>query len=388
MVLKEMTMASRLAHRTAWPLTLVVATGAAAAFAAGPTAAAQPSATHGWRIVKTINVTSLQLIDVAAVSGGKAWVSGGAGTSLISPLFYHWTGSKWLKSVPPAVSGSSVWAQDISASSDSNVWSGLANSAVFDHWNGHKWTQVSFGTTDAARASGVVAIGRHQARAFTTDFTISPFQDTAHFFNGSAWTSAMAPAQVDADGTFISISASSAANIWAWAFDPVLHRWEALRFNGKAWNVVTVPAAFIPHHGTITGGGSEMLAESASNVWATVNSENLAGPIALLHWNGKSWQKAGGHPPAGDLLGPIASDGRGGLWLYAAKPASKFPFIRPFFVHYHRGVWTTVAAPTSRLGFLQISAIAHIPGTRSLWGVGTIVKGENSVGGAIIKFGR
>jgi hypothetical protein len=190
----------------------------------------------------------------------------------------------------------------------------------------------------------VVAIKRHQACAYTTDFSVSPTQDTARFFDGSAWTSTAALALVDADGVFSSISASSASNVWTWAFDTVLKRWEALRFNGKAWAVVKVPAALIPHHG--------------------------------------------GHPPAGDLLGPIASDGAGGLWLYAGKSSSKFPFIRPFFVHYHAGTWTTAASPTSSLGFLEVSAIAHIPGTRSLWAVGSISKGEGFVGGAIIKFGR
>lgn len=58
-------MASRLVSRRVWPLTLVVATVVAAAVAAGPAATAQPSVTHGWRIIKTIKGGGLSFADVA-----------------------------------------------------------------------------------------------------------------------------------------------------------------------------------------------------------------------------------------------------------------------------------------------------------------------------------
>jgi hypothetical protein len=57
-------------------------------------------------------------------------------------------------------------------------------------------------------------------------------------------------------------------------------------------------------------------------------------------------------------------------------------------VHYSHGVWKTYAAPTSPVGPIYMSAIALIPGTRALWGVGTIQSGGLSTkGSVIIKFG-
>jgi hypothetical protein len=359
----------------------------AAAMAPASAATAHSAAPQGWRIVKTIKVANLQLDDVVALSGGRAWATGSAGAPVAKPLLYHLTGGKWVKVARPGVDGGSVFATDLSATSDSNVWAAIANGGAFDHWNGHAWTRISFGTGGTAAADGVAAVGTNRAWAFTTDFTASPVQETAHFFNGSTWAGQVLPGLPDADASFSVFSAPSASDIWTWAIDTTSHAWEALHFNGSTWAVVTIPATLIPHHGSSTGGGGQMLALSAKNVWASVVSENLAGPMVLLHWNGTTWQKAGGHPPAGELLGPIAPDGQGGLWLYAAKPLATHPFLRPFFVHYHGGTWTTVAAPVSRLGPILISAIALIPGTRSLWGVGSIQKSQSSVGGVIIKFG-
>jgi hypothetical protein len=369
---------------------VIAATAAAAAFAAAPavTAATSQAGTSakGWRIVKTIKVNNVHLNDLVTLPGGLVWVSGSSGSPFSHPLFYHLSNGKWVKISRPGVSGNSIFAEDISASSDSNVWSALGNGAAFDHWNGHVWNRVSFGTTANAAADSVLAVGPNRAWAFTTDFSVSPIQETAHFFNGSTWTSTPLPGVPDSDAGD-QISASSASNAWTWAIDPVQHTWEALHFNGKQWAVVPIPARLIPHHGTTTGGGGRMLAESSTNVWASVVSENLSGPTVLLHWNGTAWHRAKGQPPAGELLGPMASDGRGGVWLYAARHMTKAPFEKPFFVDFRHGTWTRAAAPTSPAGLVQVSAIALIPGSTSLLGAGTIESSQTNVAGVIIKFG-
>ena len=382
-------MPSRFARRRASSF-VIAATAAAAAFATVPavTAAARPAAPgKGWRIVKTIKVNNVHLNDLITLPRGRAWVSGSSGTPFSHPLFYRLSKGKWVKIARPGVSGNSIFAEDISASSDSNVWSALANGGAFDHWNGHAWNRVSFGTSANAAANTVLALRSNHAWAFTTDFSVDPTQETAHFFNGSIWTSQPLAGLPDSDASFDQISASSATNAWTWAIDATTHTWEALHFNGKHWAVVPIPATMIPHHGTVTGGGGRMIAESSTNVWASVVSENLPGPMVLLHWNGTAWRRAKGHPPAGELLGPMASDGHGGLWLYAAKPLTKAPFQKPFFVDFRHGIWTTAAAPTSPAGLVQVSAIALIPGTTSLLGAATIQSGMTNVAGVIIKFG-
>ena len=68
----------------------------------------------------------------------------------------------------------------------------------------------------------------------------------------------MLPASIDGAGLTGLVSASSAANIWAWA-------------------VGTAPFEV-----------KEMLAESPTNVWATRTDfgSGRDSPIVLLHWNG------------------------------------------------------------------------------------------------------
>lgn len=78
-----------------------------------------------------------------------------------------------------------------------------------------------------------------------------------------------------------------------------------------------------------------VLAESSTNVWATVEVETGSPVFVLLHWNGHRWHLVTGRRPAGELSGPLAPDGRGGVWLAAYSPAH-VPFM-PFLVHYLNG---------------------------------------------------
>jgi len=335
-----------------------------------------------WHIVKTIKKATLQLWDVVAVKGGRAWVSGGLGYPNTVPLLLHRVGTKWITVLRPGMPSSFILATSLSATSDTNVWTQIANSDAVDHWNGSAWTRFHFGGVDTARTSNVVAVGMHDAWVFTHNFNTST--ETSEFFDGSAFNDASFPAFIGGVGAINQVSASSPSNVWGLANEPVTQKWEAVHYNGKTWAVVPIPSKVLGP----TGGPAEILAESAKNVWATVYSQNgLVGPMKLLHWNGTAWHRAGGRRPAGDLTGPIAPDGHGGLWLLAGRPKKTFPFFSSFFVHYGGGVWKAYPVPTSPAGAVSITAIALIPGTRSLWGAGSIIGKSGYKGGVIIKFG-
>jgi len=376
--------AGRIGYRGACVLTgacLAAALGSWPA-SASPGTAAAPALSARWHIAKTIKQTSLQLWDVVAVPGGRAWVTGSHGTLITSPLFYHWTGARWVKIPRPGVNANNVFAASVSATSDTNVWGALSNGGGVDHWNGHIWERFFFGTPQTAAIGGVAAVGRHLGWAFTHDFNANT--NTARLFNGSTFGSQPLPALVDGDGQVNQVSAASRSDIWAWAITSSAV-WEAMHFNGTTWLEVSFPSALIPHN----GGPSQILAESPTNVWGTVNEATTAKRIELVHWNGTKWQEVlGKGRPVGNLTGPIAPDGHGGLWVYAVRHKNTFPFLTPFFVHYRGGAFTTQAAPASPLGTLSIDAIALIPGTRSLWGVGWIEGKSGSAGGVIVKFGR
>ncbi|HUY44260.1 MAG TPA: hypothetical protein VMV92_00825 [Streptosporangiaceae bacterium] len=121
-------------------------------------------------------------------------------------------------------------------------------------------------------------------------------------------------------------------------------------------------------------------ASSASNVWAA--STNGA---AVDHWDGRRWSRVTSGIPAAALLGPIASDGRGGLWLYAGSPADK-----PFLAHYRNGKWTRAAVPAAARGAVSVAAPALIPGTHTLWAVSGVGVGAfgTSEGAAILAYGH
>jgi hypothetical protein len=104
----------------------------------------------------------------------------------------------------------------------------------------------------------------------------------------------------------------------------------------------------------------------------------------LLHWQGHRWVKVTGSLPSGALLGPIARDGRGGIWLGAVTQASA-----PEILHYRNGAWKTYQVPASTTGVVSLTGLSLIPGTRSLWGTGVLSPTSlgSTKGAVIVKFG-
>lgn len=121
--------------------------------------------------------------------------------------------------------------------------------------------------------------------------------------------------------------------------------------------------------------------------WAGA-STTKAGPILLLHWDGKKWSRESKGLPTGSLSGAIASDGHGGLWLAGQGPG---PAFKAVLLHFAKGKWTVTKAPAPTVSGKQlgIGFLTRVPGTKSpLLGDAAIASrfGATS-GGAIIKFG-
>jgi hypothetical protein len=157
-----------------------------------------------------------------------------------------------------------------------------------------------------------------------------------------------------------------------------------MRFNGNRWQVFSLPAHLAPRGQVVTP--QSMLAVSPTNVWATAytNGLGVSGPIILLHWQGHGWAKVAGSLPSGALVGPIARDGHGGIWLGAVSQGSS-----PEVLHFGNGAWTTDPLPSSKAGVISLTGLSLMPGSRSLWGTGVL--GRTSLGqtngAVIVRFG-
>ena len=367
----------RIAAFLAVPLLTVVAVTGTLPAQAARALPARSAAGLGWRIIRAIDVKDATLNDVVAFGDGTAW-AGGA-TPAQTPVLYHLIGGKWHAVALPGPTGSFV--SNVDASSSTNVWAALANEPDVAHLTAHGWVLRSFPTgTDDILIDGVVTTGPKNVWVFSYDFTTK--LPHAYHYTGSSWTSTPLPALVDGNSDTQLVSASSPDNIWALAAKGSATL--TMRYNGHKWQTFNLPPKIVPTGQTVFV--RQILAESVSNVWATVYTAKgaAAGPIVLLHWNGHSWSKASGKAPTGALSGPIAPDGHGGVWLGAQSPSGA-----AFFLSYRNGIWTKDKSPVDAAGALTLSALTLIPGTRSLFGVGDAglsFGGDN--GAFIVKYGR
>jgi hypothetical protein len=331
-----------------------------------------------WRLFTTIGAARTGLADVVATGGNDAWAAGTSASG--TPVLYRWNGSRWLAVAPPGPAGSS--AASVAASSAANVWVTIAGDAAVDHWNGHAWSRLSFGPAARTEIDGVTTTGRKDVWVFADNLATK--EETAVHYNGTAWTRTPLSVTLGGGGPARLVSSSSRSNAWAWGYDPRRRRWVSLRFNGRGWRVIPLPADLLPARHTVVP--EQMLAESAASVWGTVYAatSRSRGPVVLVHWNGRRWRRVTGGLPAGTLAGPVAADGHGGLWLYADRPGGT-----GYLLHYSARTWTTTAVPGRGGAPASVTGLALIPGSRSLWATAVIGAGSGgSRGAAILRYSR
>lgn len=358
----------------------ILAAGVVAALTVVLTAAAPDvsgSRSPSWHVVKTFIPHNTFVDDIVGLRGGIAWAGGESPAR--TPALHHLTGRTWRAVSLPGPPGTFV--TNISATSATNVWAALANEPLVARLTGGGWVTKSFAHgTDAIATDNIVTIGPKNTWVFAFDFnTKSPF---AEHFNGSTWTRSPLPALVDCDCQTHAVSASSAGNIWAWVFDSKTKAFATMRWNGQKWQVIKLPAHVVPTGQKV--GALQMLAESRTDVWATADNVMSTGSIILLHWNGHAWTKIGGKLPKGQLAGPIAADGRGGLWLIGRTRT-----FSQFILHYTGGRWTRFSMPSDSAGTVQVDALGLVAGTMTVLGAGNLSPnfgGDN--GAVVIEFGR
>jgi hypothetical protein len=360
-------------------LRVVLPVAIAGALTAIPSAS-QAASSPGWRITAVLPDNST-LMTVAATSARNAWTGGTVCTNAscdhVALLVRHWTGKTWTVIGVPKADKSASPEFGVSALApvpgSSSAW--ILTSVVTItkqspttvlHWTGTRWGTAA---TLAPGVAAAVAPSSSDAWAFGAD----PSSQSAYaaHFNGKKWASVRVPVAGD------SASATTPADIWVIGSPQTPPQPGVqvgiMAFNGRTWR--TTPVPHIALTSSQTADPTAITAVNTHDVWAAgqiIDTSSEVNPVIkpfLLHWNGARWAVVK-VPYEGAAQGTIAQDGRGGVWL-SVLIIGNDGVPRGYILHYRNGAWTRVAVPARDAETTTPYGLAWIPGTDSVWGVGT-----------------
>jgi len=356
--------------RVAVPLGVAVPLALTAAAAGASPAASTP----GWRV--TAKLPAGPTPGVAATGADDAWTAGAycakAACDTKTLQVRRWTGKKWeLIAVPKAYvnSATELSVDAVAARSASSAWvmnqvgTEESSSTAVLHWTGKKWNPV---ITLSAQIFAAVAPSPTDAWAFGATPAVTPY--AAHY-NGSKWSRVSFPIS--------GVSAASLSPAYIWVIgDPVSASsapFAIMLFNGKTWRSTPLPGLGLTATDTAIATG--ITAANPKNGWADgmiVSTQGEAKPPLkpfLLHWNGTKWSMVKVPYTGLQATGAIANDNQGGVWMGATAPATASGGVRGYILHYRDGKWTKVIAPAQSGLLAQPYAMAWIRGTKSVWGI-------------------
>jgi hypothetical protein len=317
-------------------------------------AAPATAATASWKNVK-IAGTKGSMSFVAAGAKGSAMTIGTVNSKV---AISSWTGKAWAAKSSPV----QFLPSALAVASPTNAWAGGIGSltasgpGVSIHWNGKTWKKVAFPAWTLPLGMAASTDGGAWALAGLTRDGGSPSELLR--WTGSAWSvvSLGAPANT----AFTALSAKSKSNVWVtgtYSPDGLAEYPIVYHYNGKTWSKATAPAGSwgVPAQQNVF---SAVETVSATSVWAA-RAQNTS---YLLHYNGKTWQQI--HLP--NLAEPLslADDGHGGVWVGFSGSPKKATYL-----HWNGSKWAYGYGP-ARSGATTVNGLAHIPGTKNVWGAG------------------
>jgi hypothetical protein len=299
------------------------------------------------------------LNQVDAVNARLAWAVGIEQPSAgqVRTAIYRWDGGRWLRQRSPVA----FLPTDVAASGPKRAWAvGAGAGAV--HWDGAGWRKAPI-PSGVGTANALAAAPDGSAWAVARN----PLTQTSGVLRwvSGRWTKVKVP--LPAGASLASVGAHSKDEVWVAGTaggSSLVMRW-----NGRAWKKIALPP---PIGGAKDSSGVVRVHPlSAGNVWA------LRGPkaAALLHWNGRGWTQRA--LPAGHFALSLAEDGRGGVWVVPYTDAST-KIRRSYYLHWDGRAWRKVHG-RDRDGNVQLGDIDRIPGTTSLFGVGTVQRDKSRI---------
>ncbi|MCP2340443.1 hypothetical protein [Actinomadura rupiterrae] len=350
-------------------LSTAAATTALTATLAAPASAEASSWTvsKGFKLGGYTSFSSMKVF-----SRTDVWAFGGHDEKGVA---FRWNGRSW-RSVPlPKRAGGAM--EHVSATSPSNLWIGSndpGHGPYVMRWDGRRWTSRH---DFPGVITGVTALGPRDLWVFGNDLG-QPGAGTWHF-DGRGWTKTKKmPFEVH------HASAVSAKDVWAIGEgkggpNAVGH------FDGRTWRKVSPGALLPPASSNSTTYTTDVLALSAKNVWITAEIDrNASRTQYLLHWNGAKWSREVVPSKGQPYQRVLVPDGRGGLWfllVHADAYSRSTPLHRDAKSH-----WTT-GRISGGSAIPQLRDAAVLPGTRTLLGVGDLLKrNERDADGAVFTF--
>jgi hypothetical protein len=336
---------------------------------------AQAGTNPGWRHVVSKHYGPAQDYSgyEVVVANGKnsAWalggtdLSGGNGT-VQRPVAMRWNGRNWSGYTLPSGLTSTIIAASAPAAND--IWAVTSFGGYILHWNGTAWSVAKRlpwnGKGVEPQLTGVVALSPKNVWAFgESGFTLG--WGTWHY-NGKSWSQWRGNAGDLADG-----SAVSAGNIWAIG-GPLAPQSAIVHYTGT-WKLVTARALSGLQFTSIR-------AFSAKDVWVSATTRTNDSQSWLVHYNGSTWARV--KVPWTMSVGALTADGHGGLWVtgFNVTPKGAYTF---YVVHRTAtGALSRITVGPSLTSGLNLSSVALIPGTSSVWGAGSVQ--SLTVGGSAV----
>jgi hypothetical protein len=377
----------------------IVLAGSALALAGGLVPA--QAATSGWRIDTTLAVHGRVTLfsSVAASSPTDAWVTGllgqteTKGNSPLQIVIRHWTGKAWRPvTLPRKVAA--TWADagpllpQVGAVSVGDVWVFGTLTGAYLRLSGGQWTVgrlpgagsdvrgvlLDIAAVKVFSSTNVWAFGERDSVSASQEV----FKPYAAHYNGHKWVRVAVPGS----GTITAVAAASSSEMWAVEDEqsplgssissgpnpPVVLHWTA----STGWQ----DAAQQPPLRT----GDQLtsaVAEANGDVWFGGSAKNKAKgttPLAA-EWNGTSWSVSDlpmRATSANWQLAGMTPDGTGGIWALAVASNRAMERI------WHHGATWSPTRPAFGKRRCVLEALALVPRTRSVWGVGAVIGSKST----------
>jgi hypothetical protein len=324
------------------------------------------AAVTDWTIADVSDTAGGGLSNVVALGPKNAWAFGGTGDAegRLAPMARHWNGRSWTAvTLPP---GLEKPISEADATGPGNVWAFGGGDAPGDvyalRWNGHRWRVMKRWPGDQY-IGDVEVLGPRDVWVFGNPGLASTSIDTLHF-DGRRWNRVETPV-----GFLSEASAVASDDIWAIAGSRLGPNDLLARWNGRAWNEVTVPG--LPHEDDHYAHFSEIHATSSHDVWAVgeeirSDGETRTSSPLVLHFDGQRWQTIDLPPIGSRSLSDVTSDGQGGIWV---TPETGEP-DDPELLHYGQGQWTVVRPQRPDGREVSVWDVTAVPRSLSAWAVG------------------
>ncbi|MGW7264432.1 hypothetical protein [Streptomyces sp. NPDC054842] len=327
-----------------------------------------------WSYDYTGRSTNASFTDIAAASADDAWAVGKSPvTGWVDDqrtLLFHYSGKAWRRyELPPALRRlDELPTVRLDSSGPGDVWlfAGVLTNPdrsrppLAAHWDGAVWQTVGLPRDFPQIVRGAAVFGPEDA-------WVVDGSRTAWHFDGRRWRAFPLPARAQA------LAGVSGRDLWAVGSDPTPARDPgagAAHWDGSRWTKATMPELAPgpegdPHYAGLTG----VIALSADDVRAfgTVLSEGgdtdaYYAPLAM-RWDGSRWSEEE-RPPC-----CVSGRAAGGLLLTPKRYLTASGEAR-------RITQPRCRIPRSGKGgcrqHLELEDYAAIPGTRQVWGVGSL----------------